>query len=104
MADIKLMRTHFVPLAEAKKRVQRAAEELAAEHDLRSEWEGNVLLFERPGLHGEIRVSASDIRLEASLGFLVKPLRGKLVSELEHKFEKLFPEPKPGSPGKKRCA
>lgn len=104
MADIKLMRTHFVPLTEARARVQKAADELAVEHNLRTEWRVNVLLFERPGLHGEIRVSPSDIQLEATLGLLMKPLRGTLVAELERKFEELFPESKPGSPGKKRCA
>jgi len=97
MADIELVRAHSVPIAEAKRRVQQTAEELDAEYHLRSEWRGNTLLFDRAGLHGEIQVTGSEIRLETTLSFLLKPLRAALVERIEQKFEKLFPGSKSGS-------
>lgn len=96
MADINLIRSHSLALPEAKKRVQKAADELAQEHDLHSEWHGNALRFDRTGLHGEVHVTHSHIQLEATLGLLFKPLKGTLVSEIERKFDKLFPEAKAG--------
>jgi len=96
MPDLDLVRPYWAPIAVAKVRVQKAADELAAEHDLRSQWDGNTLRFERPGLHGEIRVTASELRLQARLGFLLKPLKSRLVSEIEDKFNRLFPETKAG--------
>jgi len=92
MSDISLVRPHSVPIAEAKGRVQKAANELAAEHELSSNWHGNILYFERSGLHGEIHVTHSEVRVEATLGFLLKPMKAKLVDRLERTFEKLFPE------------
>jgi len=97
MPDIELVRAHSVPLAEAKRRVQETAEELDAEYHLRSEWRGNTLLFDRAGLHGEIQVTGSEIRLQTTLSFLLKPLRAALVERIERKFQKLFPELKSGS-------
>jgi len=101
MSDIKLVRSHSVPLAEAKARVQKTADELAAEHDLSSQWHGNTLRFDRSGLHGEILVTHSEIRLQVDLSFLLRPLKGALVERIENKFERLFPEPETGSHAKK---
>ncbi len=95
MPDIELVRSYSVPLAEAKARLEKIAAELTAEHDLRTEWRGNSLFFERTGLHGEMHLTASKIRLEATLGFLFKPLRGALIDRIERKFEKAFPERAP---------
>jgi len=92
MPDIDLVRPYWAPMAIAKVRVQKAADELAAEHDLKSQWDGDTLRFERPGLQGEICVTVSELRLQARLGFLLKPLKSRLVSEIEDKFNRLFPE------------
>jgi len=102
MPDIELVRSHAVPISEAKARVQKIADELAPEYDLSSEWRGNTLYFHRTGLHGETHVNASHIRLEATLSFLMKPLKNALVDRIERKFEKVFPEPAHGHKGKKR--
>jgi len=101
MPDIELVRPHSVPIAQAKARVQKTADELAAEYSLRTEWNGDTLRFFRSGLHGEVYVTSSEIRLEATLSFLLKPLEAALVERIESKFEKLFPEPPPGPQAKK---
>jgi len=101
MPDIELVRSHAVPISEAKARVQKIAEELTPEYNLASEWRGNTLYFHRSGLHGETHVTASHIRLDATLGFLMKPLKNALVDRIERKFEKVFPEPAPGHKAKR---
>jgi len=52
------------------------------------------LRFHRAGLHGEIHVADSEIRLHVNLSLLLKPLRGKLIARIEDKFDRLFPEVK----------
>jgi len=94
MADIQMMRSYTLPIAVAKARVRQAADELAAEYDLTNTWSGNRLRFERSGLHGEVHVGASEIHLQAHLSPLLRPLKGKLVTRIEEKFERLFPEHK----------
>jgi len=101
MSDIELVRSHAVSISEAKARVQKIADELAPEYDLSSEWHGNTLHFQRSGLHGQTHVTASHIRLVATLGFLMKPLKNALVDRIERKFQKVFPEPAPRRPAQK---
>ena len=97
MPDITLLRSFALPIAVAKARVQKTADELAKEYDLRSEWDGNTLRFERTGLRGEIQVSDSEIRLAADLSFLLKPLKAQLTERIEDKFDRVFPEIKAGA-------
>jgi len=94
MADIEVVRLFSLPVAVAKARVQKTADELADEYDLRSWWEGNVLRFDRPGLHGEIHVTHSELRVHVNLSVLLKPLRARLVDRIEDKIDRLFPEAK----------
>jgi putative polyhydroxyalkanoate system protein len=93
MPDIEMVRRFSLPIAVAKARVQKTADELAAEYDLKSEWFGKTLRFDRSGLHGEIHVADSEIRLHVNLSILLKPLRARLISLIEDKFDRLFPEP-----------
>jgi len=92
MSDIELVRPFSLPIAVAKGRVQKTAEELADEYDLRSQWHGNTLRFDRSGLHGEIHVTNSEIRLHVNLSLLLKPLKARLITRIEDKFDRLFPE------------
>jgi len=101
MPDISLVRPFSLPIAVAKARVQKTADELAQEYHLKSEWHGNTLRFHRTGLHGEMHVNESEIRLQVDLSFVLMPLKNKLVSRIEDKFERLFPEIKKGGHQKK---
>ena len=90
MADIKIIRQHQLPLAKAKEVVQKAADDLGAEYDLQSEWQGNTLRFQRSGVDGEMRVSASEIDLQVTLGFLLKPFKAKFTQAIEQNFDRLL--------------
>jgi len=94
MSDIAFVRSHALPITKAKALVQKAADALAAEHNLNSEWHGNTLRFERTGVHGEIHVTDSKIHFDVHLGFLLKPFKSKLVGEIESNLDKYLPEPR----------
>jgi len=93
MSDIAFARRHNFSLPYARDLVQKIADDLAAEHHLKSEWEENTLRFERPGIHGQIHVAESKVRLEVELGFLFKPLKAALIRRIECEFDKYIPEP-----------
>ena len=100
MSDIVFIRSHELPMAKAKSFVQKAADALAAEYQLESEWHGNTLRFQRSGVNGKIQVTDSNIHLDVSLGLLLKPFRAKFVGEIERNLDKFLPEPKPKSSAK----
>lgn len=95
MSDIVFIRNHALPMARAKGFVQKAADALAGEYQLQSEWHGNTLRFQRSGVNGQIHVTDSKIHLDVSLGFLLKPFKAKFVGEIERNLDKYLPEPKP---------
>ena len=105
MPDIELVKPHSLPIAKAKALVQKAVDELASEHDLSSEWNRNTLHVHRSGVDGQMQVTDSEIRVDISLGFLLKPFKAKLVDHIERTFERLFAKPEPrvqaGEPARK---
>jgi putative polyhydroxyalkanoate system protein len=90
MSDFSLVKHHSLPIAKAKARVQKMADGLAAEYDLSSEWDGDTLRFHRSGVDGQVDVTDSEIRLDVTLGFLLKPLKGMFIGQIERNFDKVF--------------
>ncbi len=90
MADIKMIKYHSLPMPQARALVQKAADNLAAEYNLVSHWVGNTLHFRRSGVQGEMNVSASEIHLEVTLGFLLKVFKSNFVEHIEHNFDTLL--------------
>jgi putative polyhydroxyalkanoate system protein len=90
MPDIRMIKYHSLPMAKARALVQQAADDLAEEYDLSSQWAGNTLHFRRSGVQGEMRVTDSEIDLEVTLGFLLKAFKSKFVEHIEHNFDTLL--------------
>lgn len=110
MADIKMIKYHSLPMAQARELVQKAADDLASEYDLVSHWAGNALHFRRSGVQGEMNVSSTEIHLEVTLGFLLKAFKAKFVEHIEHNFDTLLSKAhaehrsaKPHAPSKNRA-
>jgi putative polyhydroxyalkanoate system protein len=101
MSDINLVRSHSLSIAKAKALVQRAADGLATEYDLESEWHGNTLRFHRSGVNGQMLVTDSEIELNVTLGLLMKPFKGKFVDRIERDLDKLLAEAEPGTQAKR---
>ncbi len=97
MSDIKLIKPHSLPLAKAKELAQKAADSLATEYNLVSEWHGNTLRFHRSGVDGQMQVSESEIRLDLTLGFLLKAFKGKIADHIERNFDELLAGSKKGA-------
>jgi putative polyhydroxyalkanoate system protein len=103
MPDIRMIKYHQLSLADARALVQKAADDLAAEYDLSSRWSGDTLHFRRSGVEGAMHVTASEIDLEVTLGFLLKAFKAKFVETIEHNFDNLLAaaHAKDGKPAKK---
>lgn len=87
MSDIHIVRSHHLSVADAKKAVQEAADDLAAEYDLESHWKGSTLHFERSGVEGTMKVSASEIELDVKLGFLLRAFRASFQGHVERHLD-----------------
>ena len=82
MATIDVRRNHTLGLPAAREAAERIAEKLRDKLEVRYRWEGDDLRFERTGANGRIHVTATEVRVEIDLAFLLKPMKGKVESKV----------------------
>ncbi|HUP28676.1 MAG TPA: polyhydroxyalkanoic acid system family protein [Usitatibacter sp.] len=92
MADIELHRVHNLGLQAARAAADKMADQLGRKFDLKGEWEGNVLKFQRTGVTGSLAVTDKDLKLSVALGFLLKAMKGSIEQAVTHELDKLFAE------------
>jgi putative polyhydroxyalkanoate system protein len=90
MADIEITRVHNLGLKAARTQAERMADQLGRKFDLKGNWEGNVLRFERPGVTGSLAITEKDLRLAVSLGFLLKAMKGSIEKAVTSELDSLF--------------
>ena len=95
MADIELHRVHGLGLKAARAAADRMAEHLGRKFDLKGDWEGNVLRFQRPGVTGSLAISDQELRLSVALGFLLKAMKASIEKAVVHELDSLFKEVAP---------
>jgi putative polyhydroxyalkanoate system protein len=101
MADIELHRVHGLGLKGARAAADRMAEHLGRKFDLKGDWDGNVLRFQRPGVTGSLAVTDKDLKLSVALGFLLKAMKGSIEQAVTHELDKLFADGAPAKPAGK---
>lgn len=82
MADIDVVRAHGRSVAEARQIVDGLIDKMAKDFDLKHNWDGDTLQFERSGLSGQMAITPQDIHITAKLGLLLKPLKGRIEKEI----------------------
>lgn len=82
MSDIDVTRPHGRSVAEARQIVESLIGRMAKDYDLKHEWVGDTLKFERSGLSGQMAISPQDVHITAKLGLMLKPLKGRIEKEL----------------------
>ena len=90
MADIDIRRKHSRSLPEARAAIERVARHLAGKFDVAWGWDGNTMRFSRSGVDGHIKVSAKEVHVTATLGFLLMAIRGPIEREIHQYLDREF--------------
>jgi putative polyhydroxyalkanoate system protein len=93
MSDIKIRRAHSMPHDKARAAAERMAKMLQKEFQLEYEWardEKDVLVFERPGVNGELTVAPKHVEMEVKLGFLLKMLKPTIERHIHDHLDEIF--------------
>lgn len=88
MADISLKRVHTLGLKGAHVAANKMVDKLSEKFDLKGSWSGNTLNFARPGVTGVLEVSDHDMKLEVTLGFMLKMMKGPIEQSVHEQLEK----------------
>ncbi len=91
MASISIRHPHHLDPTQARARVNTIADALAGKYGVRCHWQDNCLHFERSGIAGQIRVDDNRVDVSAELGLALRPLRGKLQTEVTRMLMEKFP-------------
>ena len=94
MSDIKIRRAHALPHDEARDAAEKMAKRLKKDFDLDYEWDGDVLVFERSGVNGELTVAPKYVEMEVKLGFLLKMMKPTIERHINDNLDQIFAENK----------
>ncbi len=88
--------------AEAVRKANEVAAEIAAEYGVEASWRGEVVEIRGHGLSGQLRLTSDHLHLEVQLGFLLALVRDSIVSAIEAKLDDLLRTEAPAKPERKR--
>jgi putative polyhydroxyalkanoate system protein len=85
---LKITRKHTLGIEEAKRRVDKVADELGDKLKLTSRWEGDHLRVNGRGVSGRIVVEADMVEVHVTLGLamlmLREPIRVSIEESIDH--------------------
>lgn len=94
MAQIQLEQSHSLGLPRARaiaaQWMEQAHSEWGMQCALQSGEEEDVICFSRSGVQGQLRVSATQFALEATLGFLLGQFQARIEAQLRSNLQALL--------------
>jgi putative polyhydroxyalkanoate system protein len=87
MADISKAANHSLDVEEVKQRVEKVAGDIAKKMGVKYSWRGDVCDLKGGGLKkGEIKVTATDVSIELTLGMMAKIMKTVIEKEIDQKI------------------
>ena len=85
---MRLSRTHSLGTDEARRRVDKLADEIGRQFSVRSEWRGNDLQFSGSGVNGTIAVTDDKVAVDVRLGFALMMMEPAIRSAIEQAMDR----------------
>ncbi|MFT5534096.1 MAG: putative polyhydroxyalkanoate system protein [Candidatus Paceibacteria bacterium] len=93
MADISIKQSHQLTRDNALAAAQTVADKMATDYDVASTWEGDVLSFKRSGVAGTLAIDADEVRLDITLGIMLKSFAPMIQEKVTRNMAKVFAGP-----------
>ncbi len=90
MPNIAIKRRHSLDHKRAKAAAEKIAGDLQKRFDLDYAWDGDHIVFRRPGVSGSLHVGKTAVRLDVELSFLLTPLKGPIENAIHKELDALF--------------
>ena len=101
MADIEIRRNHGMNPADARAAADRMADKLGKKFGLKGDWDGDTMRFQGTGVTGTLTVSPRDLHIAATLGFLLKAMKGSIEHAVTRELDQLLAEAPAAKPAAK---
>jgi putative polyhydroxyalkanoate system protein len=90
MADISITQQHALSLQQSKDAAQQVADRMAAEYDMTTQWNGDVLTFERSGLEGRLTLGDKQVQVDITLGGFFKSFAPMIEEKIGRNIARTF--------------
>ncbi len=90
MTVIRITRAHRLPPEQARSAAQQIADRMVNEFEMKTQWNGDVLAFERSGVSGTLALRESEAQVEVKLDFLFKAFASTLEEKIARNMDKAF--------------
>jgi len=90
MSDIDIRKNHDFDLEGAQQVADDLARDLSEKFDVDYGWDEDVIVFERTGVHGEIRVDDQCVHVQAQLGFFLSYIKPAVEREIHRYLDEHF--------------
>ncbi len=90
MSVIEIQRHHTLDHEHAVATADKLAQTLASRFDVHYTWDGDTLHFSRTGARGTLTVEPSQIHIRMELGFLLRPMKGKIERSIHDHLDGLI--------------
>ena len=90
MSTIDIHAYHNLSHEEALNAADELSQDLAEKFGINYGWDEEVINFERPGVHGQILVADSELRIQANLGLMLMLLKEPIEQEIERYLQEHF--------------
>jgi len=82
MSNIDIHAHHTLSHEDALQAADELSCDLSEKFGIEYGWDDEVIHFERPGVHGQILVNETELRIQAKLGFMLMMLKGPIEQEI----------------------
>lgn len=90
MSTISVTRHHTLDPEHARQTAESLAKDLSDRFDVHYQWEGDSLHFQRSGVTGQLTVDEHMIKVDLTLGLLLRPLRSRIENEIHRHLDNLI--------------
>ncbi|MBI5538389.1 MAG: polyhydroxyalkanoic acid system family protein [Deltaproteobacteria bacterium] len=92
MATIDMRRKHTMNREQTREKAEELARGMQEKLGIRWQWEGDAIRFDTPGgvakgTTGQVTVTASEVRVEIDLPFLLRALKGMVEGKVKEKLD-----------------
>jgi len=88
--SIDIRKLHSMNLEDAQQVADDLAADLAEKFSIEYGWDGDTIVFERTGVHGEIDVDEECVHVRARLAFLLSYLQPAVEREINRYLDEHF--------------
>ena len=95
MATIDINRKHSLGMDVAREKAEQLALDMEQKLKIQWQWQGDAIHFKAEkgaakGAKGQVKVSATDVRVEIDLPFLLRAMKGVISGKVEAKLNELM--------------